>query len=249
MSRESIDLVYIDPPFFTNRPQKRSSRHWSMNSPVDYDDTWKSMDEYLDFMKPRIQEIHRVLKPAGSVYIHLNPRASHYVKVMTDTIFGYDNFINEIVWYNKQGRRFKNHFNSKHDTILLYSKGKKHVFNMNAIATLPGISKQKEYSSIDEKGQKYRTKYGKRYYMHDDWIDDVIYNPPVQHKESVGYATQKPEKLIETFIEASSNTGDTVLDAFAGSGTTCAVAKKLGRKSICIDQNPKACTVMNERLR
>jgi site-specific DNA-methyltransferase (adenine-specific) len=85
--------------------------------------------------------------------------------------------------------------------------------------------------------------------LHDDWIDDVIYNPPVQHAESAGYATQKPEKLVETFITASSNPGDIVLDAFAGSGTTCAVAKKLGRRSICIDQNPKACKIMEERLR
>jgi site-specific DNA-methyltransferase (adenine-specific) len=246
---ESVDLVYIDPPFFTNRGQKVSSRHWSRDSQVDYDDTWDSMDQYLDFMKPRLKELHRVLKDNGSIYIHLDPRASHYVKVEVDKMFGYDNFINEIVWYNKQGRRFKSHFNKKHDSILLYSKGKDFHFDMDAIATPPSESKRKEYSRVDENGRKFRTKYGKRYYMHDDWIDDVIYNPPPQSNETVGYATQKPMKLIETFVKASSKKGDIILDAFAGSGTTCAVAKNLGRKSICIDKNPKACKIMGERLK
>jgi DNA modification methylase len=114
---ETIDLIYIDPPYFSQRDYG------------DFDDRWKSMQHYFDFMIERLKEMHRLLKPTGSIYVHLDWHAVHYVKVEMDKIFGYDNFVNEIIWHHDMGGRGKTRFARKHDTILFYSKSEKYTFN------------------------------------------------------------------------------------------------------------------------
>ena len=247
----SIDLAYIDPPFFTQRDFG------------DFNDKWKSLQHYLDFMQPRIEHIHRVLKPGGTAYIHLDSNANAYVRVMADKIFGFKNFANEIAWCYKGPSAGTSKFPRKHDTILRYTKnGAPPVFNADAVRVpynpvtiekrkyeIGGIARGK---GTYDKGFRFK---GKDISMYDkgkipeDWWDDIGAGGQMSKHERTGYATQKPEKLLERIISASSNPGDMILDAFAGSGTTCAIAQKLGRKSICIDANPKACKIMKARLR
>jgi len=247
----SINLAYIDPPFFKQKDFD------------DFNDKWKSLQHYLDFMKPRIEQIHRILKPGGTTYIHLDSSANAYVRVMADQIFGFKNFANEIAWCYKGPSAGGSKFPRKHDTILRYVKsGAPPVFNADAVRVpynpitiekrryeLDGIARGK---GTYDKGFRFRGKDISVYEkgkIPEDWWDDITTGGQMSKYERVGYATQKPEKLLERVILASSNPGDVVLDAFAGSGTTCAVARKLGRKSICIDQNPKACRIMEERLK
>ncbi len=221
----SVDLVYIDPPYNTGIAF------------ADFNDKWKSIDDYIDFMKPRLVEIQRILKPDGTAYIHVDEHANGYMRVAADKIFAPGNFVNEIVWVYSGGGAPKTRFASKHDTILMYAKDGKHrKFNVQYAPYKPGSTRHSDGSLYRPEGK-----------LMDDWWADI---PPVStaSRERIGYNTQKPEKLLERIIISSSNPGDAVLDAFAGSGTTCAVAKKLGRKSICIDQNPKACKIMEDRL-
>jgi DNA modification methylase len=163
--------------------------------------------------------------------------ADAYLRVAADKIFGPKNFVNEIIWAYSGGGAPKNRFASKHDTILVHAKNAKdRTFNTQYAPFKPGASRHSDGSPYRPEGK-----------IMDDWWADI---PPVStaSRERIGYATQKPEKLLERVILASSNPGDIVLDAFAGSGTTCKVASRLGRKAICMDKNPKACKIMEERL-
>ncbi len=245
-----VDMAYIDPPFKTGRHQG------------DYDDRWNSMCDYIDFMKPRIQEIHRVLKPGGTIYVHVDTSANAYVRVMLDEIFGIKNFKNEIIWAYKGPSTVKNAFPGKHDTIFRYAKpGGPVTFNADDIRVPydPDTIEKRAYefnrfkkgakmTGVNAGSEPRPVESYARGKIPEDWWADIGSGGQMSHSQYTGYATQKPEKLLERVIKASSNPGDVVLDAFAGSGTTCAVAKRLGRKSICIDQNPKACKIMEERL-
>lgn len=224
---KSVDLVYIDPPFMSQRHQG------------DYDDRWENFNDYLNFMKPRIEEINRILKKTGTLYLHTRPPVSNDLKIGIDTVFGSNNYRNEIVWSYSGGKTPNKDFSRKHDVILRYIK------NANSKYTFNPPMKPIKGNGWHSNGTRYDKKNGMTPCT-DSW-DDI---PKVHANAKIKkYATQKPEKLLERIIKASSNPGDVVLDAFAGSGTTCAVAQKLGRKSICIDQNPKACEIMEERLR
>jgi DNA modification methylase len=247
----SVDLVYIDPPFNTGKHQG------------DYDDRWKSMDSYIEFIEYRLKEIHRVTRNGGTVYVHVDPRASGYVRVMADGIFGRKNFLNEIAWCYKGPSSSKHSFPRKHDTILRYVKGReKPVFNVDDVRVpynpktlvyrkyeLEALKNGKGYGGINSGGNPRAMEDYERGKIVEDWWDDIPAGGMVSKHERTGYPTQKPEALLERIIKASSNEGDLVLDAFAGSGTTCAVAKKLGRNSICIDKNLKSCKIMEERLK
>ena len=267
----SVDLVYIDPPFMTDKHQG------------DYDDRWNGMNDYISFIEPRLREIHRVLKPAGTAYIHVDTNANGYMRVLADKIFCVKKPVSEIIWNRKNQNVSKgNNFGNNHDTIFMYAKGSKFTFNKITVDTTVekkhvnhdergyyvsfpsgGYSRQSVDRFLKE-GTAYKTRNGKarvkKYLVEHDgkifdrraasnvWMDI----PNMMHApigERIGYATQKPEKLLERIITASSNPGDIVLDAFAGSGTTCSVAKKLGRRSICMDQNPRACKIMEARLK
>ena len=227
-SDNSIDLVYADPPFNTGKD-------WGA-----FNDKWeKGLAGYLDFIRPRIEEIHRILKDTGSFYLHCDPTASHYLKVLCDQIFGITNFQNEIVWGYRTGGNSKKRFPKKHDVLLFYTKSpdyqhtplKERIYYRSSFLA----------SDIDEKGRHYADTY-----IRDVWDDiGILLNI---HKERIGYPTQKPIALLERVINASSNKNDVVLDPFCGSGTTLDAAHKLGRNWIGIDEGEQAIETTTFRL-
>lgn len=249
---ESVDLIYMDPPFFTN---KRYEIIFGDEAEIRaFDDRWSGGKDgvrsiYIDYMRPRIKKMKRILKSTGSFYLHCDWHASHYLKVLCDGIFGRNNFQNEIVWCYAGGGVPKRAFARKHDILLFYSKSqnKKRVFN---IQRLPygEMGSGKKWLRAD--GSK-PLKEGK--HMEDWWIDikpilplhGAMFGDKAEH---LGYPTQKPEALLERIIKASSNEGDIVLDPFCGCGTTIAVAEKLNRRYIGIDHSPTACRVMAKRI-
>ena len=221
----------------------------------------KDIQKYLDWMEPRLKEIYRVLKPTGSFYLHCDDHASHYLKMYCDNIFGYNKFRNEIIWhYGQRMMHIKTGFNRKHDKILFYTKSDKYYFKLpvlpythDDILKFGHIGKDEigEYTTYaDGKGGRYKKytsdimKEGKP--MTDVWNDIGILVSTA--KERFGYPTQKPEALLERIIQASSNEGDIVLDAFCGCGTALAVAKRLKRQYIGIDISPTACRLVAWRL-
>ena len=252
---ESVDLVYIDPPFFSNRvynviwgdeQEKRS-----------FDDIWEGgLDGYLIWLNARLYEMKRLLKPTGSIYVHCDWHASHYIKVEMDKIFGYDYFQNEIIWgYAPSGRAPKYGLHRKHDIILYFNKGNEPNFNHPYTEMNPQTLAT--YNKIDEKGRYYKQSPGGISYLDEQsgrplpswWTDIPSFGSATASPERVGYPTQKPEKLLERIISASSNEGDVVLDAFVGGGTTPVVAQRLGRRWIAIDQSRVAVSVTAERLK
>lgn len=249
MEPESVDLIYLDPPFFSNRNYEVI---WGDNQEVRaFNDRWADgINHYLDWMKERLVEIHRILKSTGSIYCHLDWHAVHYVKVMMDDIFGMKNFRNEIVWhYGLGAANAKSTYLKKHDTILFYSKNKKYTFNLQRGEVTPQM--KAKYCHIDE-GGAYMMAKGKKYYLKGGKPLDSVWDIPTispTSKERLKYPTQKPEALLDRIIKASSNPDDIVLDPFCGCGTTVAVAKKLGRKWLGIDQNEKAIELTEKRLK
>lgn len=252
----SIDLVYIDPPFFSGRNYavvfddeeeiRQFEDRWKKGKSGKYS---KDIDVYLNWMEPRIKEIHRILKKTGSFYLHCDKHASHYLKIMCDEVFGYNRFVNEIIWhYGLGGSGGNNYFRQKHDNILMYRKSSKFTFNfVRGKITKAQIAK---YCHTDSKG-KYMMSGTKKYYLKGGpKLDDVwnIQNISPTAKERLGYPTQKPEALLERIIKSSSNEGDVILDAFCGCGTTLAVAAKLKRNFIGIDVSYVACELMAKRI-
>jgi site-specific DNA-methyltransferase (adenine-specific) len=202
-----------------------------------------SMMAYLSMMAPRLSEMKRVLKNTGSIYLHCDPTASHYLKLLMDAIFGVDNFRNEIVWCYKSGGASKYNFAKKHNIIFRYTKTNRFIFN---------YEKEKSYGETGG-GQGGKVKYYKDEIgtysfagIKDWWIISML---STTHPERIGYPTQKPEKLLERIIKASSNKESIVLDPFCGCGTTIAVAEKLGRKWIGIDITYLAIDVISKRLK
>ena len=205
----------------------------------------EDMGAFLCWLGVRVLEMHRILKPTGSLYLHIDHTAHAYVKAMLDAVFGRGNFHNEIVWHYTGGGRSKTYFSRKHDTILYYSKSATSLFNVDAIRV-----PYKETSGYAKGG--ITSKSGKKYSPHpngtpvDDVWDIPIINPLAN--ERIGYPTQKPLALYERIIAASTNEGDLVLDPFAGCATTCVAAEKLRRKWIAIDINREAERVTKDRL-
>lgn len=224
---ESIDLIVIDPPFFSN---KNYEIIWKDGYEIrSFEDRWLGgIEHYVSWMEERIRQCYRVLKKTGSIYLHVDWHASHYLKVMMDRIFGYKNFQNEIIWHYGLGGSSPRRWQRKHDNILFYTKSDKWIFNPIMVPA----------TSMRMKGELKKE-------------DDVWDIPTINNmsKERLGYPTQKPEKLLERIILASSNPGDLVLDPMCGCGTTITVAEKLERKWIGIDVSPSACRLMTERLR
>ena len=248
---ESIDLIYIDPPFNTGRSQQRSKETTRRNDAGDrigfkgkryetvksqvlsYDDQFV---DYWAFLEPRLQEAHRVLKPTGTLYLHLDYRESHYAKVLLDALFGPDNFLNEIIWAYDYGGKSKSRWPAKHDTILVFVKDpKQYYFDSETADREPYMAP----------GLVTEEKVAKGKLPTDVWWHTIV-SPT--GKEKTGYPTQKPIGILRRIIQASSKEGDVVLDFFAGSGTTGVVANMLNRKFILIDQNPEALAVIQQRL-
>ena len=243
---ECVDLIYMDPPFFSN---KKYEVIWEDGYEVRaFEDRWKGgIEHYVGWMEERIRECHRVLKKTGSIYLHCDWHASHYLKVMMDRVFGYRNFQNEIIWCYTGLSQRKSSWVRKHDNILFYTKGKNWTFNYDEVRVPVSEARLKriKYSDKQFKSGKAATN-PKGKIPEDWWIIPIIGSTS---KERLGYPTQKPEKLLERIIKASSNPGDIVLDPMCGCGTAVAVAHKLGRQWIGIDVSPTACRLMTDRLR
>lgn len=218
------------------------------------------MAAFCCFMAVRLLEMHRILKPTGSLYLHCDPTASHYLKAVLDGIFGYRNFVNEIVWCYNVGGKGKRWFARKHDVILFYAKGRNYYFNGKAVgfARDTGTKSFGGRIGTDDDGRPYQDKIvrqtGKiyRYYLDDpkipeDWWTDIN-SLQSGVKERTGYPTQKPLALYDRMIIASSNEDDVVLDPFAGCATTLVAAERAGRRWVGIDIWEKAHSVVIERL-
>ena len=260
MPDECIDLVYIDPPFGTQTLQKSKTWNKEVQGAVFYDLWGGGVHGYMSFLSDRLRHIHRILKPTGSLFLHLDYRMAHYAKVELDKIFGINNFNNEIIWcYSTSGRASRgkrNRWAQKHDTILWYAKNIKQ-FKADCTVPVSDAYIESHYRQVDSKGRKCRVRVdaGKeRVYYPDegingnDWWADIPYVNS-QAKDRMGYPTQKPLELLERIIESASNEGDIVLDCFCGCGTTIEAAHKLGRDWIGIDASLLACREMKKRMK
>jgi site-specific DNA-methyltransferase (adenine-specific) len=247
----SVQLIYIDPPFNTGREQQRSKvntkrsdvgnrigfkgqRYETVKSTIlSYDDQFAN---YWEFLEPRLEEAFRILNQTGTLYLHLDYREAHYAKVLLDALFGPDCFLNEIIWAYDYGGKSKSRWPSKHDTILVYVRDPENFyFDSESVDREPYMAPGLVTPEKVEKG-KLPT---------DVWWHTIV-SPT--GKEKTGYPTQKPIGILRRIIQASSKEGDTVLDFFAGSGTTGFVANELGRRFILVDQNPESIEVIKNRL-
>jgi DNA modification methylase len=248
----AIDLIYADPPFLTGKAYAaRIGRGEDSRQPSEwrttegYQDTWQNGAEYLNMLFPRLQLMHRLLSPRGTLYLHLDWHASAYARILLDEIFGPDRLINEIVWVYHGPSPIRSAFNRKHDTILVYTKSKKYTFNADAVRVPYKESTVETFNSSDKAGFG-KTPDLERGKVPEDWW----YFPVVArlHSERTGYPTQKPESLVERILLASSNPGDLVADFFCGSGTTPVVASRLGRPWLACDHTPLAVHTTYRRL-
>ncbi|NLG73208.1 MAG: site-specific DNA-methyltransferase [Chloroflexi bacterium] len=247
-----IDLIYADPPFFTNRryparigrgEDSRRPENWQLAE--GYPDDWPDLDAYLDMLYPRLQLMHRLLAPTGTLYLHLDWHANAYARVLLDEIFGADRLLNEIVWVYHGPSPIRSAFNRKHDTILAYTRSKEYTFNVDDVRQPYDPNTVKTFASSSRAGfgKVPNLKRGK---VPEDWW----YFPVVArlHSERTGYPTQKPEALLERIIRASSNPGDLVADFFCGSGTAPLIAARLGRSFIAADVTWRAVHTTRARL-
>ena len=253
MPSESIDLIYIDPPFNTGRSQGRTRIKTVRAEDGEGDRTgfggesYKTIalghsayadefDDFLAFIEPRLREAYRLLKPTGSLYFHIDYHEAHYCKILLDGIFGRDNFLNEIIWAYDYGGRSKKRWPAKHDTIFLYVKDPdNYTFNWEEVERIPYMAP----GLVSEE----KRKRGK--FPTDVWWHTIV---ATNGKEKTGYPTQKPLGVLRRILQASANPGDVVLDFFAGSGTTGEAALERGCSFILMDNNPEALRVMRERF-
>ena len=256
---ESVDLIYIDPPFFSNR---NYNVIWGdQNEERSFSDIWEGgLDGYLVWLNARLYEMKRLLKPTGSIYVHCDWHASHYIKVEMDKIFGYENFRRELIWNLQTASAYKSQVNGYirgHDVLLYYASSMNVKFNRQYLPHKPQYIAR--FKKVDESGRAFRDDRpgGRRQYLDetpgvaltDVWSDVMSFQQQSTSSELVGYPTQKPEALVERVIKASSEPGDMVLDAFSGGGGTGVVAQRLGRQFIVIDQSRVAVAVTAERLK
>lgn len=277
MNSEIADLIYLDPPFNSKRmysapigSKAAGSSFKDMWTWEDVDDSYldsiimdysglvdfirsigvshsKAMMAYVTYMTQRLIQMYRILKPTGSLYLHCDPTASHYLKIVLDNIFGRKNFRNEIVWEYSTGGVGKKHYARKHDIILFYGKSSEIYFNLPREESRDA----KRFNLVDDEGRHYYIKAGYTYYRDSGVaVRDVWDISPVRNvsQEKTGYPTQKPVALLERVIKASSKTGDLVFDPFCGCATTCVAAQQLGRKWIGIDIEKNAVDLLIERL-
>lgn len=247
-----INLIYADPPFFTNRKfnarigrgeDSRKPDQWKLVE--GYGDDWQNLDEYLDFLYQRLALMYRLLASNGTLYLHLDWHADAYARLILDELFGADNLLNEIIWAYHGPSPIRSAFNRKHDTILSYVKGRDYTFNADAVREPYNQNTVNTFRSSPKAG------FGKipdleRGKVPEDWW----YFPVVArlHNERTGYPTQKPSALLERIILASSNPGDIVADFFCGSGTTPFVAASHGRHFVACDENFRAIHTTRSRL-
>lgn len=255
LAPESVDLVYLDPPFFTQKTHSLSTR--DLTTEFSFADKWVNRTEYLTFMEAVLSQCQRVLKNTGSIFLHCDKAAAHHLRILLDQVFGEDNFQSEIIWAYKRWSNAKKGLLNSHQTIYFYSKTEQ--FKFNTIYT--------DYSpttNVDQILQaRVRNNNGKVAYLRDEEgqvvlgeekrgvpLADVWHIPFLnpKAKERTGYPTQKPILLLERIIEIATEKGDCVLDPFCGSGTTLVSAKLTGREFIGIDISQEAVELSNRRL-
>ena len=273
MNSRSVDLIYLDPPF--NSKRDYAAPIGSKAAGAEFKDTWTLDDidvewinlieqsqpalhrvllaatsnsdkSYMVYMAVRLLEMHRVLKPTGSIYLHCDPTMGHYLKLMLDSVFGRKNFRNEIVWHYTGGGRSKSYFSKKHDLVFWYSVSHDQcTFNIDQVRV-----PYRESSGYAKSGIRHKN--GKKYLPNPKGtpVDDVwaipIINPMA--KERTGYPTQKPLALLDRIIKASSNPGDVVFDPFCGCATTLVAADDLDRRWVGVDISPKAAELVVSRI-
>ena len=247
----AFDLIYIDPPFNTGRAQARTRLRTIRDDEGDrtgfqgrryrtvrlgassWDDTF---DDYMAFIEPRLREAHRLLAPAGSFFLHIDYRESHYCKVLLDEIFGRESFINEIVWAYDYGARSKRRWSAKHDNILWYAKDpENYTYRYEDIDRIPYMAPGLAGPAKAARGKT----------PTDVWWQTIV-SP--NGREKNGYPTQKPIVILNRIVAVHSNPGERVLDFFAGSGTTGEAAVRNDRHAVLVDSNPEAVRVMARRL-
>lgn len=266
--RGMIDLIYIDPPYDSKADYRSKITLPGVDVELNptvleqtaYSDTWKDGTvSYLKMMYPRLVLMRELLSDKGSIYVHLDWHVGHYVKLLMDEIFGKNRMRNEIIWYYKNGGgRSNSWFNRQHDTLLYYSKNEDTIFNPKDVGEKKNTDEGSfsGYFKTDENGRRYQEvrANGKiyKYFVDEPKLPDDVWNIGIiaqrDKTERTGYVTQKPEKLLERIIKASSNENSIVADFFAGSGTTGAVAEKLGRRWIMSDMGKPATMIMRKRL-
>lgn len=253
-----VNLIYIDPPFATGADfsipitigDSELTKEPSVIEEIAYRDTWgKGLASYLQMMYDRLVLMKELLSETGSIYVHLDYRVVHQIKLIMDEIFGKDNFVNDIVWCYTGPSQTSNYFPRKHEIILFYSKTEKHIFNADDIripykksniatgqTSVIGRASKERLLELDKRGK-----------IPEDWWADVATIGYI-HGQILNFPTQKPEGLLERIINASSNEGDIVADFFCGSGTTLAVAEKLGRRWVGSDLSKFAIHTIRKRL-
>lgn len=232
----TVDLVYADPPFNTGKTQVSKRTGYS------YAD---SRDDYIEWMKTWIKEVHRVLKPTGTFYLHMDEKLSYAVRYcVLDHVFGADNWLSTVIWSYNYGGRSKDRWPAKHDVINVYAKVEgKHVFNVDDIERIPYKAPEVQYIGRSREEAEKRIAAGQ--VPTDVWDIPII---GTNSKERVGYPTQKPLKLLRNVIGSATHAGDLVLDPFMGSGTTALCAHQMGRKFITSDKNDEAVKTTVSRL-
>ncbi len=252
---ESVDLIYLDPPFFTEK--KHTLKNRKRTKEFSFDDIWGSNKEYAGFLKERILLMHYCLKETGSIFVHCDKSGEHIVRAILDQVFGEKNFQSEIIWSYKRWSNSKKGLLPAHQNIYFYSKTKDFKFNTfytsySETTNLDQILQRrtrdehnKSIYDVDEKGEVKLGDKKKGVPLNDVW--EIPYLNP-KAKERVGYPTQKPLLLLERIIELTTQKDDVVLDPFCGSGTTCVAAKLLDRKYIGIDKSEEAVELSLSRI-
>jgi site-specific DNA-methyltransferase (adenine-specific) len=246
-----FQLIYLDPPFNTGKAQQRRTLTTVRDADGDrtgfagqrYATTETARhsyldvhDDYLGWLEPLLHEARRLLTSSGTLYLHIDYREAHYVKVLLDAVFGRDAFLNELIWAYDFGGRARDRWPAKHDTILVYVRTPGgHFFDQDAVERIPYLAPGLVGPEKAARG-KLPT---------DVWWHTIV---PTNGREKTGYPNQKPAGILRRIVQASSRPGDRVLDFFAGSGTTGAVAAELDRRFVLVDRNPDAVAIMRRRL-
>jgi DNA modification methylase len=240
----TLDAIYIDPPFGTG-VTRRGRGHV-------YSDRADDPDAFVAWLAPYLEHAHRTLAAHGSLFVHLDYRAVHYVKVALDRLFGRDRFVNEVVWCYSVGGKSRRGFGRKHDTILWYARGDDWAFYPDAVRVpRKGGSHMRLVGGVQEKtdrktGRVYRYPVSAGKVPEDWWTDIETLNH--SDRERTGWPSQKPERLVERVLRAVTVPGGRVADWFVGSGTTAAVAQRLDRRFVVMDREPAAIEVCTNRL-
>ena len=257
VAAESVELAYLDPPFAVGKAFEHRQRRV-----VAYDDTWPSLEAYLAWLEARIRVIYNLLSDRGTMWLHLDHRAVHEAKIVCDGVFGRARFFGEIIWVPGNGSKARRGPGATHQTLLLYARGDSPVWNAKDPSLrepYAATSQSMHFTRTDSAGRRYRERVigGRTYRYYADEgraIGSVWSDCPAMHantplrKETTGWPTQKPLKLLERIVRASSTEGALVLDPFCGSGTTLVAARKNGRAYFGCDISPLAIETTKERL-